>query len=236
MSGSKSSLSDAAARAEPLGMTVHSMPEPSLDEGARPWPGRAKMLLILLVCALPVIASYFLFYVVRPGGAGTAYSQLIQPGVPLPAAEARTLQGQPVSLRDLRGQWLLVVVDSGACDAGCEKRLYLQRQLREMTGRERDRIDKLWLVVDDTPVASPLAAALAATPAMQVLRLPREVVAGWLRPEVGRGLHEHLYLVDPRGDWMMRAPVDPDPAKLKRDLERLLRASASWDRAGRDPR
>jgi hypothetical protein len=31
----------------------------------------------------------------------------------------------------------------------------------------------------------------------------------------------------------MRAPVSPDPAKLKRDLERLLRASSSWDRAGR---
>ena len=32
---------------------------------------------------------------------------------------------------------------------------------------------------------------------------------------------------------MMRAPPDPDPARLKRDIERLLRASASWDRAGR---
>jgi hypothetical protein len=27
----------------------------------------------------------------------------------------------------------------------------------------------------------------------------------------------------------MRAPVNPDPSKLKRDLDRLLRASASWD-------
>jgi len=31
----------------------------------------------------------------------------------------------------------------------------------------------------------------------------------------------------------MRAPVDPDPKKLKADLERLLKASASWDTPGR---
>jgi hypothetical protein len=32
---------------------------------------------------------------------------------------------------------------------------------------------------------------------------------------------------------MMRAPVNPEPKKLKGDLERLLRAAASWDHAGR---
>jgi hypothetical protein len=32
---------------------------------------------------------------------------------------------------------------------------------------------------------------------------------------------------------MMRCPAEADPAKLKRDLEKLLRASAGWDRAGR---
>jgi hypothetical protein len=35
------------------------------------------------------------------------------------------------------------------------------------------------------------------------------------------------------GEWMMRFPVDFDPTKVKRDIDRLLRASASWDRAGR---
>jgi len=28
-------------------------------------------------------------------------------------------------------------------------------------------------------------------------------------------------------------PAEADPAKLKRDVEKLLRASAGWDRAGR---
>ena len=47
------------------------------------------------------------------------------------------------------------------------------------------------------------------------------------------GWDGYLYLVDPMGEWMMRAPAEPDPQRVKRDLDRLLRASASWDRAGR---
>ena len=35
------------------------------------------------------------------------------------------------------------------------------------------------------------------------------------------------------GEWMMRFPAQPEPAKVKRDLERLLRASSFWDAAGR---
>jgi hypothetical protein len=54
-----------------------------------------------------------------------------------------------------------------------------------------------------------------------------------LAPEAGRALEDHLYVVDPMGEWMMRMPVDADPGKVKRDLERLMRASAGWDRAGR---
>jgi len=32
---------------------------------------------------------------------------------------------------------------------------------------------------------------------------------------------------------MMRVPVDADPTRLKRDIDKLLRASAGWDRPGR---
>lgn len=237
MSGSKSSVPD--GRAEPLALTVHSLPAAALADGTasadprRVRIGRIKMLLMLLVCAAPVIASYFSYYVVRPSGSSTAYGQLIQPTVGLPAVEARTLDGRAVPLRSLKGQWLLVVVGSGQCDTACEERLFMQRQLREMTGRERDRIDKIWLVTDEVMPAPALRAALDATPATQVLRLPREQVAGWLRPAAGQVLEDHLYIVDPMGEWMMRVPPKPEPGRVKRDLDRLLRASASWDTAGR---
>ena len=217
---------------EPLGLTVHSLPRPGVALTRQRDSGRFKMLLVLLMCAAPVLASYYTYYIAKPSGR-TAYSTLIQPAVAMPAVVARTLSGQPQPLRDLVGQWQLVVVSGGACDAACERRLFLQRQLREMVGREADRVEKLWLLVDDAPVPAALRAAIEATPEMNILRLPRAVAEAWLKPAPGQALEDHLYIVDPLGDWMMRAPAQADPAKLKRDVERLLRASAGWDKAGR---
>ncbi|MEO7938207.1 MAG: hypothetical protein ABIR55_06255, partial [Burkholderiaceae bacterium] len=80
------------------------------------------------------------------------------------------------------------------------------------------------------------AALLPALKGAVVLRVPPAELANWLAPQQGHDLAEHLYLVDPIGNWMMRFPAALDlkgAAKAKRDIERVLRASASWDEAGR---
>ncbi|HEX6239791.1 MAG TPA: hypothetical protein VFZ61_02810 [Polyangiales bacterium] len=213
---------------------MHSLPVAVVDERARrTWRGRLQMALILLVCAAPVIASYLAVYVVRPGTGDAAYGDLVQPSVGLPDINGIDLQGRSVPLRSLKGQWLLVAVGPAACDAACEQRLFLQRQLREMLGRERERLDKVWLVTDQAPLDSALQQAVTDGVPVHVLRVPRADVQRWLQPAPGQLLDSHLYLVDPMGEWMMRLPTAPDPAKVKRDLDRLLRASASWDLPGR---
>ena len=68
---------------------------------------------------------------------------------------------------------------------------------------------------------------------MTALRVDPAALARWLVPAEGQALADHLYIVDPMGEFMMRLPPQPDPGKTKRDLERLLRASASWDLPGR---
>ena len=204
-----------------------------LDAAERTAHGRVRMLLVLLACAAPVIASYLTFYVLRPEGRSN-YATLVEPARALPADLPLTdLDGRPVSTASLKGQWLLIAVGRGACDSDCEQRLFLQRQLREMTGRERERIDKLWLVTDGAPIPPALRAALQAAPATQVLRVPAPALAQWLAPAAGESLESHLYVVDPMGLWMMRAPPRPDPVRFKRDIDRLLRASAFWDRPGK---
>jgi hypothetical protein len=222
---------------EPVSFAVHSLPEPALAE-SQPDPrrktnGRLKMLLVLAMCISPVVASYFTYFVIKPQGR-TNYSDLISPSRDLPAdLPLQDLSGKAVPALSLRGQWLMVVVAGSACDAACEKSLYLQRQLRETLGREKGRIDKVWFVTDGgTPRAEVMQAVGMGTPAT-VLRVPREALARWFTPATGQALEAHIYLVDPMGQWMMRAPINPDPAKLKRDVEKLLRASASWDLPGR---
>lgn len=234
MSGSESSApGSAASRAEAISFTVHSMPVPELPDDRRTRSGRLKMLMVLAVCAAPVIASYFTYFVIRPEGR-TNYSTLIDPARLLPAGLAlRDLDGASVPPERLHGQWVLLTVAGGACDAACEGQLLLQRQLRESLGRERDRVDKVWLVSDDVPLRPELARAVQAAPAVTVLRVDAEALGRWLEPAAGHRLADHFFIVDPMGHWMMRAPAKPDPGRLRRDLERLLRASGSWDQPGR---
>ncbi len=218
---------------ESLTFTLHGTPAPMRDyPAAQGRRGRVMMLLILAACALPVAASYFTYYVIRPQGRAN-YATLVEPQRPLPALDAlpaQDLDGHSVPLTTLKGQWLLVVVAPATCGALCEKNLFLERQLREMMGAERDRIAKVWLVDSPEPVAPAVAAAVAAKPAVATYRVDRSALARWLEPETGHTLEEHLYIVDPLGNWMMRTPANPDPVKLKKDVDRLLRASAWWNR------
>ena len=240
MPGSKSSNPSAAARAdaEPLTLSVHGIAAPDLADSDlavrnRTRQGRLRMLLVLAVCAAPVIASYLTYFVIRPG-ARSNYGTLILPMRSLPDDLALTrLDGTAVAARSLQGQWLLVTVGPSTCDATCDQRLYAQRQFREMLGRERDRVDKVWLITDRAPLTPALAAAIAAQPEVTALRVDPAALARWLVPAEGQALADHLYIVDPMGEFMMRLPPQPDPGKTKRDLERLLRASASWDLPGR---
>jgi len=217
---------------EPLTLTVHSLPTPDgaqAEAAAATRRGRWKMIALLLVCASPVIASYFTYYVIRPEGRRN-YGELIQPQRPLPAVAGVNSAGQPVPLTSLKDQWLLVSVGDSACDATCERHLYLQRQLRETLGREKDRLDWVWLRTG-SPTLTP--ALQQATAAATVLHLSEADLAAWLQPAPGQRLSDHLYVVDPLGNWMLRFPADIDPKRAKRDLDRLLRASSFWDQPGR---
>jgi len=217
---------------EPLTLTVHSLPQWDQDAArtaANTRAGRWKMLLLLLVCASPVIASYFTYYVIRPEGRRN-YGELIDPQRSLPTWQASDGRGQPVPLSSLKGQWLLISVADTACDEACQKHLYLQRQLRETLGKEKDRLDWVWLRTGDANLSPDLQQA---TSAATVLQVDRAQLLTWLEPAQGHQLEDHLYVVDPMGNWMLRFPKDLDPRQAKRDLDRLLKASAFWDQAGR---
>jgi hypothetical protein len=220
---------------KPIGLTVYDLPQQtssSLSETTRTRGGRMYMLLVLLACAAPVLLSYLTYYVIRPEGR-VHHGELIEPQRMLPAASVKDLQGKDLPLAQLKGQWLLVAVGSSECADKCERLLFVQRQLHKLLNKESDRLDRLWLITDQ---AAPKNELLAAIEGATVLRVTPDVLSQWLLPATGRSVEEHLYLIDPMGNWMMRFNY-PDDAKtvvdMKRDIERLLRASSSWDKPGR---
>jgi hypothetical protein len=220
---------------QPLGMTVYDLPSPvdvAQEDAKRTGHGRLRMLMVLLVCAAPVIASYFTYYVVRPEGRRN-FGDLIEPMRALPDATVQRLNGEMLHLPDLKGQWLLISVAGGNCQQDCQRQLYLQRQILTGLGKERARTEWVWLISDQAQVPSDILPGLKEA---TVLRMDAAALSQWLQAAPNERLEDHLFLVDPHGQWMMRFPpklTTEGALKTKRDMERLLRASAAWDEAGR---
>jgi hypothetical protein len=220
---------------QPLGMTVYDLPSPvdvAQEDAKRTGHGRLRMLMVLLVCAAPVIASYFTYYVVRPEGRRN-FGDLIEPMRALPDATVQRLNGEMLHLPDLKGQWLLISVAGGNCQQDCQRQLYLQRQILTGLGKERARTEWVWLISDQAQVPSDILPGLKEA---TVLRMDAAALSQWLQAASNERLEDHLFLVDPHGQWMMRFPpklTTEGALKTKRDMERLLRASAAWDEAGR---
>ena len=174
---------------------------------------RAKLLALIALFLAPIGASLYAYYVVRPGP-NANYGELIPPR-PAHLGALRFVTPPPAGAAALAEHWVLVAADAAACEAACVEKLTTMRQVRLALGRNASRVARL-LVVDGGP---PDAALLA-----------DGLVAG--RPEAALPADDamlrdrgHIYLVDPRGDVMLRWPAVPDRKRMLKDLERLLRAS-----------
>ncbi|SAK61031.1 cytochrome C oxidase subunit I [Caballeronia arationis] len=190
--------------------------------------GRWMLLLLALVCAAPVIASYLMYYVFKPAGGTTSYGALIEPQRPIPGDLMVTDEkGQPMPLTALRGKWLMVMVNGSACDEQCATRLYFMRQVRVLQAGERERVVNVWLRTDDKPVDDKIKAAYP-QPDTRMLVADQNAISKWLPISDGTQLTDHIFLVDPNGNLMERFPKNPDPAKIKGDVAKLLK----WSRIG----
>ena len=128
----------------------------------------------------------------------------------------------PEGLAAFRGRWLLVAIDSGACSLECARKLFFMRQTHASLGKERDRVARVLLVTDSEPLP---AKVLAAYPDLTVLQAAPDDLARLFPVTDQTGLADHVFVIDPLQNLMMRFPRDPDPARTRKDLQRLLRAS-----------
>jgi hypothetical protein len=170
--------------------------------------GRIKLALLAAFFLLPLGASWFVWHYRLAAGTAGNYGTLLSPR-----------PGALPALAALKGKWVLVQVDSGACAEACVRKLYFMRQVRRAQGREMARIERLWYVTDAQPPAPALLAAYEGTLVARAGSALPAAFAAEREPE------KYLYLVDPLGNLMMRFPHDPDPSRVIKDLQRLLKYS-----------
>ena len=185
-------------------------------DGGRPTPdasrarrfGRIKLLGLAAFFTLPVAAGYLAYSWWTPEQ-GSNYGELLSPH-PLDDA----------TIAALKGKWVLVQFDSGTCDADCERKHYYMRQVRKSQGKDQYRVERLWLVTDAAAPSNDLLEAISGT------RIERAASRSLAEQFPARGaLSDHIYLVDPLGNLVMRFPRDPDPRRVIKDLQRLLKSS-----------
>jgi len=187
-----------------------------MSENAR--SGRTSLWLIGALCAAPVVASYFAFYFAPPAR-HTNYGELM-PTRPLPEARLQLADGTAFQFSRLKGKWVLLMVDVGGCDEFCQRKLFTLRQLRLAQGKDMERIERAWLISDD---AVPPAAAVSAYQGTWLVRAAGSELLKQL--PAGSSPADHIYIVDPLGNLVLRYPRDADPNKIIGDLTRLLKAS-----------
>ena len=165
---------------------------------------RIKLALLFTVCAAPFVLGWLAYqWHWVPGRTGN-YGALIPP---------RVVAGP---LEPLRGKWVLVTFDAAACDAACERKLYVVRQVRRAQGKDMERIERLWIVTDAGKPRPELLAAIEGA------RVSADAGMAQAFPDTAG-----IYLVDPIGNLMMRFPGDPDPSQVIKDLQRLLKYSGT---------
>ena len=193
------------------------MHSPDIDAPASRRRSSRTLWLVLAVCAAPIVASYAAYYFWPPSG-HVNYGTLIEPRR-LPDGALARLDAGRFSLRELEGRWVLLAAAPAACDGKCIEKLVYMRQVRLAQGKETERVERVWLLTD---TGTPGATLLAQHPGLVVVRDSGAVASALPAPSSPL---EHVYVVDPLGNLLLRFDTRADPKGLLQDLRKLLRLS-----------
>jgi hypothetical protein len=173
--------------------------------------GRQVVVLLAAIFALPLLAAFWLYYGTgwRPAG-HTNHGELIAPRSLL---GLRT-SGTPASA--FSGKWSLVVMGDEA-EAGCRHTLWYARQTWLSMGKSAERIQRVLLAGADPVRAQPLPPE---DPGL--IRIETRDDLALLPVFSAEHPERTIFIVDPRGNLMMRYDSSQDPKGLRQDLQRLL--------------
>lgn len=185
------------------------------------------MIVVLLVSLAPIVAAVVMYYNPQwwPSDSSN-YGQLIDPQRPMPtqaALPATTMDGKPFDIQSLKGKWLLVAADGGACPDSCARKLFITRNSHASQGKNVERLARVWFITDDAPVPEKVQVAYEGT---LMLRVKPADLARFLSStpanDAAAALAEPIWVIDPLGNLMLQFPADADPVRVRQDISKLV--------------
>ena len=191
-------------------------------------PKRATLLLLALLFFTPLLLAFAIYYgsAWRPTGR-TNHGVLIEPARTLPPIAlpqiAASTGGDSLAAADvLTGKWSLVYVGSGDCDAGCRDTLYFMRQTHLGLANLIPRVQRVFLVTSGCCDRDYLARE---QPNLITLNADGAAASALVAQFPAERRDSSIFVVDPRGNLMLRYDAHQDPKGLRNDLKKLLALS-----------
>ncbi|MGH8378265.1 MAG: hypothetical protein ACRER7_04860 [Gammaproteobacteria bacterium] len=189
----------------------------------KPW---ILIAILFAVFVLPVVVAWILYLNINSlHFSTTQHGEFITPPRALSMATLPLpLTGGTLAPDFFKGRFTLVYMSAAVCNPDCEEALMLTRQTRVALGQKIESVQRLYLV-EGAP-ANPaklvreqpgLMVADVSGPAGQNL-IKQFSADGQSAPDAGK----YIYLVDPKGFYIMRYSISGSPEGLLKDLQHLL--------------
>jgi cytochrome oxidase Cu insertion factor (SCO1/SenC/PrrC family) len=191
----------------------------------RPWRGRLQFIALIAVFTIPFAGAYFW----KPDRFMNT-GDLVTPVRPIGDISLRTADGASIAFSELPAKWTLVYFGPAACADPCQLNLYKMRQVRLSRGRDRDRIQYLFVVTGPDGTMPPA----------KIVEEHPDLLVFTGSPDQIRALAEQfsingddplkdldrVYVIDPWSNFIMSYPPNADPKGMRSDFGRLLRVAA----------
>jgi hypothetical protein len=189
-------------------------------------PKRGTLLVLALLFFTPLLLAFVMYYGSgwRPAGR-TNHGVLIEPARPLPQVALPQLASTAAAAAAadvLIGKWSLVYVGAGDCDVDCRDTLYFMRQTHFGLANLIPRVQRVFLV---SAVCCDREFLAHEQPGLITLNADGAAGAPLLAQFPPERRASTIFVVDPRGNLMMRYDAHEDPKGLRNDLKKLLALS-----------
>lgn len=202
--------------------TVEPLP-PSQPRHKSPW---LLIGILAAVFVLPVVAAWLLYLNINRVNFGTTqHGEFVTPAHLLhPVALPLPLAGGTLAPDYFLKRYTLVYLGAADCNPDCEAALILTRQTRLALGRRIESAQRLYLVLGAPANPAKLSreqpdltvADVSGSAGQEFIR--QFSADGHSTPDIGK----YIYLVDPRGYYVLRYPIQGPPEGLLKDLQHLL--------------
>jgi hypothetical protein len=174
--------------------------------------------LILIICLLPFILSYSLFYFWKPEKF-TNHGELIDPIIKLKEESFPSNNEFNNIIKNNYGNWLvLTFLTNSLCDEKCEQKLYWIKQIHTAQGKEKSRLKRILIKSQITTLPEESSRDDSTIINVTSDQL-NELETIFNDPE------NFFFIVDHFGNLMMKININVEPKYIKKDISKLLKSN-----------